>query len=604
MPEALRTRQLTAPLKQWGAFVLCVLAWSCIIYWQLLTDLGGSVFAHNDDTSLFIWWFAHAADVSASWLGHGSGEKNLLLTQLMNHPDGVNGAWNTSVIGIALPLVPITWLCGPVVAYNLAIMLAAPTSAVAAAVLIRQFTTRGPAFLGGFAYGFSTYVIAQSAGHLNLAVAVTPPLVAYGLVRIARAVSLRAALRIGAGLGCLVGWQLYVSSELTAGLAVAGIIFCLIAGAVLWPRLDRQQIRAGIRRFAAAGGLAVAVAVLIGLPLILTMATGPGAPQHTIRPHGVWNNDLLEMVVPGQFTFLGRPDGDPLPRVQGIDPAEIGAYLGFFWLAFAVLVAVLLWRSRRLGALVRITALSGLAMWLLSLGSPWFFAGRQVLAIGPYRLIESLPVLGNVLPMRLSIYPTLAAAVLLAVGVYAAGRSLAPGSFLRGMAGVTAAVILIAVSSGPVAARPVPVPAFYTSSYAAHIPTGSVVKTMPRPVAWAEQDAAVALVWQAVTGMHYRETGGYFIGSSETSPMLFNSERDALDEVLRQPLPSEPAERQRSAADTVAQLRAEGVDFLVIGRDVSYLPLGAEEIASFVADGADTQPQDIDGVFLIDLRTD
>lgn len=597
-----RTR-FTRPVRDWGLYALFLLAWSCVIYWQLLTDLGGSVFAHNDDPSLFIWWFAHATDVVASWFGQGSGETNLLFTQLMNHPTGVNGAWNTSVVGIALPMVPITWLFGPIVAYNIAIMLAAPASALAAALLIRQFTTRPPAFLGGFAYGFSTYVVAQSAGHLNLAVAVTPPLVAYGLIRLARCHSLRRALVIGLCLGVLLGWQLYVSSELAAGLSIAGIVFSLIAAIVLARRSEAAQRRAGLTRLLTGGSAAAATALLIGLPLIFTMLTAPGAPQQTIRPHGVWNNDLLEVVFPSQFTLLGGPDADPLPRVQAIDPAEIGAYLGFFWLAFAIITTVVLWRHRRLGPLVRITALTGLVMWTLSLGSPWFFAGREVLAVGPYRLIEALPVLGNVLPMRLAIYPTLAAAVLLAVGLHQVLRTREKQSRLLALTQVTAAVIVIAVSTGPVSARQVPIPEFYASAYAEHLPAGSVVKTMPRPIALAAPDADVALVWQAVTGMHYRETGGYFIGSTDTSPIVFGAQRDALDERLRQPIPTDPEVRARAATDTVTALRDQGIDFIVIGQDVAYLPAAADQIAAFVAEGAGSPVQNIDGVFLIDVRS-
>ncbi len=561
------------------------------------------MFAHNDDPSLFIWWFAHAADVVASWFGQGSGETKLLFTQLMNHPAGVNGAWNTSVVGIALPMVPITWLLGPVVAYNIAIMLAAPASALTAALLIRQFTTRGPAFLGGFAYGFSTYVVAQSAGHLNLAVAITPPLVVYGLIRLARARSRRRALAIGLGLGCLLGWQLYVSSELAAGLSIAGSVFCAVAAVVLAQRSDAVQRRAGLKRLLTGGAAAAATALLIGLPLFRTMLTAPGAPQQTIRPHGVWNNDVLDVVFPSRFTLLGGPDADPLPRVQAIDPAEVGAYLGFFWVVFAILTTVLLWRHRRLGPLVQITALTGFVMWMLSLGSPWFFAGREILAVGPYRLIEVLPVLGNVLPMRLAVYPTLAAAVLLAVGVHEAQRKRGRQSRLLALTQVTAAVIVIAISTGPVSARQVPIPEFYDSGYAEHLPAGSVVKTMPRPIALAAPDADVALVWQAVTGMHYRETGGYFIGSTDTSPIVFGAQRDTLDERLRAPIPSAPEERARAASETVAALRAQGIDFVVIGQDVAYLPFPADQIAAFVAEGAGSPVQNLDGVFLIDLRS-
>ncbi len=553
------------------------------------------MFADNDDTSLFIWWFAHAADVVAGWFGQGSGERHLLYSTSMHHPAGVNGGWNTSVLGLALPLVPVTWIAGPIVAFNLAIIAAPVASALSAAALAHRFVPRLPAFVGGFAYGFSTYLVSQSSGHLNLAFAVLPPLVALGIVDLLRPGPRARPLLTAGWLGCAIGWQFYLSTELLAGTFLAAL--CLLLALALFAR--PVLVRGGLRLLGG-GLLASGIAVLIGTPLLLAMFTLPGAPGQTIRPHGVWNNDLLDPVVPGRYTLLGGGE-TPIPRQVPLDPSEIGGYVGIVWLGFALVTVIALWSSPRWARAVRVTAGAGLLAWLLSMGAPWYAAGRTFWEVTPFRAVELLPVLGNVLPMRLAVHSTLALAVLLAIGLHAGLRS--RRRRIRVLAPVAALVSLLLIAPGAVTARPVIVPAFYQGAYAAVIPEGSVVKTLPRPLAMATPHADEAMVWQAVTGMHYRETGGYFIGSTPEQPIIYSAPPDPLDAILEEesgePLPDGAEARGREAIDA---LRADGVEFVVIAVDGRFLPRSALDIASYTSRAAGSPYLEVGGVYVIDLR--
>ncbi|MEV0983134.1 YfhO family protein [Brevibacterium sp. NPDC049920] len=582
-------------MRAWLLYALVLVLASLTVFGEVIAHPGTRVFADNDDTSLFIWWLAHAADVVAGWFGQGSGERHLLYSTSMHHPAGVNGGWNTTVLGLALPLVPVTWLAGPVVAYNLTIIAAPVASALAAAALVHRFVPRLPAFVGGFAYGFSTYLVSQASGHLNLAFAVLPPLVALGIVELLRTGPRRRPVVTGVWLGCAIGWQFYVSTELLAGTFLAAVCL-LLAVLVCAPRI---LARAGLQLLGG-GLLAAGIAVLIGTPLLLAMFTLPGAPGQTIRPHGVWNNDLLDPLVPGAYTLLGGGP-TPIPRQLGLDPSEIGGYTGIVWLVCAALTVLALHRSTRYGTLVRVTALAGLLVWLLSMGAPWYVWGRPVWEHTPFRLVELLPVLGNVLPMRLAVHSTLALSVLLALGLWRCLRS--PRPALRRLGPIAAALSLLLVAPGAVTARPIIIPDFYTGAYAEVIPAGSVVKTLPRPVAMATPHADEAMVWQALTGMHYRETGGYFIGSTPESSIIFSAPADPLDAVLDEhrgsPLPDGARPRGREAVDA---LRARGVDFVVIAVDGAHLPHEALAIAQYTSRAAGAPYLEIDGVYLIDLR--
>ncbi len=567
---------------------------SLIVFGGLIAHPGTRVFAENDDTSLFIWWFAHAADVVAGWFGLGSGERNLLYSTSMNHPGGVNGAWNTSVLGLALPMVPVTWLAGPVVAYNLCIIAAPVVSALAAARFIRSFLPRPPAFLGGFAYGFSTYLISQAAGHLNLAFAPFPPLVALGIVQLLRSEGRGATLRTAVWLGLVIGWQFYVSTELLAGTFLAAVTLVLC-----WALLSWRTFRSGLPSLVGGGVMASALGLLIGTPLLAAMFGLPGAPRAAIRPHGVWNNDVFDPVVPGPFTLLGGGPS-PIPRRVPIDPSEVGGYVGIVWLLFAAAVVICHWRSARYGRMVRVAATTGILVWLLSMGSPWYFWGREFVASTPFRIVESMPVLANVLPMRLAVHSTLVLSLLLALGAWTGLRSRRFAVRRGTILAVIASLIL--VTPGAVHTRPIIIPEFYQGAYAEAIEPGAVVKTLPRPIALASPHADEAMTWQALTGMHYRETGGYFIGSTDISPVIYSAPQDELDRLL-QDYAGRSLPRGSSAAGTAVaeDLQERGIDHVVIALDGRHLSHSPSEIARFVSGATGAPYLENGGVYIIDL---
>lgn len=593
----------SSPSRPWLVFALLALAFSLLTFRGLVADPGGRVYAHNDDASLFIWWFANGADALASALGFGTGTTGFLLTAGMNWPDGVNGAWNTSVLGLALPLAPLTWLAGPIVAYTTAIVLSPVAASLSAAALLTRFADRTPAFAGALLYGFSPYLIAQAGGHLNLSFAVLPPLVGAFLWRSATAPAggalrsrVREALPWGILLGGALGWQFYVSTELLAGTflaavaAVAAIAVCL-----------RGRLRPRLLPFLAASGAAVVTALLLAAPLLVTMLTGPGAPGDAIRPHGVWNNDLADLVTPSQHTLLWGA-GPEIPRVLGIDPAEVGGYVSLVWLVVGAWVVLRRWRSPRHGLLVRVLALTGAAVWLLSMGSPLRILGHELPVPGPFRLVEHLPVLENILPMRLSVHVVLVLSALTAVLLHHALRA---GARAAVAPVVAVASVGVLIAPAAVETRVLHIPtAIAAGAIDEALPQGSVVKALPTPRAVAEPDHAQAMAWQAETGMHYRETGGYFIGSSDDHPVLYQSLLDPLDVLLREaegPGGSAALDEAR-VVDAVRDIRARGTEFVLVPEGAPLLPGPADELAEALARTPGAHVERVEDTWVVDLR--
>ena len=78
----------------------------------------------SSDSYQFIWWIRWLP-----WaLAHGEGP---LYTTYLHAPLGVNGMWNTPVPVLATLFAPITLTAGPVVAYNVAMILGPVVSGLA-----------------------------------------------------------------------------------------------------------------------------------------------------------------------------------------------------------------------------------------------------------------------------------------------------------------------------------------------------------------------------------------------------------------------------------------------------------------------------------------
>ncbi len=101
-------------------------------------------------------------------LAHGH---DLLVTHHLNYPDGVNLMWNTSLPLPGLLLAPVTDAWGPVLSFNLLLVLAYGLSAWCAYLAIRRFVPGHlAAAVGGLIYGFSPAMRVQSH-HLHMSLA-------------------------------------------------------------------------------------------------------------------------------------------------------------------------------------------------------------------------------------------------------------------------------------------------------------------------------------------------------------------------------------------------------------------------------------------------
>ncbi|MGA4726787.1 hypothetical protein ACPB67_05175 [Micromonospora taraxaci] len=460
------------------------------------------LFHQAGDQILFEWMLAHAAHAVVD------GE-NPLFSAGLNAPDGVNLMANTSVLGLGVPLTPVTLLFGSQVAFCVAVVCCLAGTAAAWYALLRRrlVTTRSAAAVGGLICGFAPGMIAQAGAHLHIAAQFLVPAILALVFRPAPEAAHRLAgvWRPGVVLGLLLVWQVFIGEEVLVFLALAAGVFAL--GYALADRVAARRLAPALfGRLAVAAGVA---GVLLAYPLWFQFY----GPQHysgmAFAAHA-FQLDAASFTASARQTVLGD---DWLPGLLSPNPTEENSFFGPGLLVLAVVIVVWLWRR----PLVRALAGCGLVFALLSLGTELRFDGTATGIPGPYRLVAGLPLLDLAVPARFALVcvPVLGVLVALSVDRVWAARELSAvaGVPVRLLwAGAVAAALLPLVPT-PIRVVPVlPVPGFVADGgWRPLVPPGRTVVAVP-PVTGAARSPV--MLWSARTGLAFSAPGGYFIGPS------------------------------------------------------------------------------------------
>ena len=229
-----------------------------------------------------------------------------------------------------------------------------------------------------------------------------------------------------------------------------------------------------------------------------------------------------------------------------------------------VVVAVL--TARR--PLTRVVAAVGVAAWVLSLGVSLVVLGRDTGVALPWRLIEGLPLVGEIETMRFQVVVALCVAIVVALWLDALADLRAGG--LRTLALVATGVAMLTwLPANEQVATPAVVPTFFAAG-APGLSRADVVETYPRSTGvWV--GGARPMLWQVASGFAYRTTGGYFIGSDAQNDLLLESpvtayQQGALDVADGGAPPS--ADAATAARDELRALGVTAVAVVPDGADV------------------------------------
>ncbi|HEX6500551.1 MAG TPA: DUF2079 domain-containing protein [Micromonosporaceae bacterium] len=454
----------------------------------LWLDPGHRVLAHNQgDQALFEWLLSYAAYA----LTHAV---DPLWTTLLNSPDGVNLAVNTSDTVTGVVLAPVTLTLGAPVAYATALTLNLALTPIAWYLLLSRTVIRSrlSAAVGAAVCGYGPGMMSHANGHLNFTAEFVVPAIIWAVL------GLRDPdrwLRRGLLLGVLVAVQYSLGAETLFFTALALAVFV-----ATWAYQRRAAAREAAPVFLRGLGVAALVAVvLLAYPLWLQFA-GPQRYHGTGFDQRAHSEDLLAF---GAFPHQSLAGALGFASRLAVNLTEENSFFGLPLLIVVVAGAVALRRRVPVRALM-VTA--GVAA-LLALGPRLKVAGHRTPVPLPYAALAKLPLFDSGLPGRLALVLLPIAGVLVALMLDRLPPL--PRSTRRGWL-LALAVALLPLVPVPLATTPrAPVPVFISSGdWRRYLPAGTALASVP-PASDRNPDGQR---WQAAARFGFAIPAGFFLG--------------------------------------------------------------------------------------------
>jgi hypothetical protein len=347
----------------------------------------------------FLWEFAQA-------VAHGT---NPFRTDLIFYPFGANLSWaTTDPLGGAVAL-PVSLSFGPVLAYNLSVILQLTLSAFFARLLcLRISQHQAAATIGGMIFGFSPLLLAHAVpGHLSLLTAFPIPLYVLALDKILR------EEKPSWKEGSILGFALLLTALANIQYTVICFMFTVVVLGV-----DFGLERAALLKRVWMPLLVSAATFLICFSPLLLMMLGDSHAFPNPRPitdAEQYSADLLGFFVPSKsHSFLGQYVGK-MPVDFFANGIEGTAYTGFLAL---LLGAAGFWRAGgRQRRWAGRAAVAGILFAVLSLGPTVHFLGKPTAIPAPASLLYKVKFTRFIEPGRLAIITMLCLSLLATFGV-------------------------------------------------------------------------------------------------------------------------------------------------------------------------------------------
>jgi len=414
---------------------------------------------------------------------------NPFLTDYVWAPVGFNFAWMTSTPLASILATPFIKTIGVVATLNVFTLLGAPTAAMSAFVLCRRISySTTSSMLGGFVFGFSSYVMCHTLANLNLILIFPIPLAAYLVVRrFEESISSR---RFVVLLALALTSEFLLDMEVLAmATLIAGVAFAAALG--FSPRERRRELMRLVPLTAAASAI-MAVVVSPYLYYFLFF----GTIHQPLWPSERFSTDVLNFVLPTTTNLMGTLGliANVASRFPGL-LVERGGFIAFPLFAIAIVWARAHWREPFCKALT----VTLLVVMFAAVG-PYFQIDGHPISPMPWLMLTHVPLLQHALPGRLMLFPPLAFAIIASLWLSDPKNN----PQLKMLAAATTVALMLPNPSARFWTSPVDTPAFFTDGSAMKsLSRNDVVLTLP----WGS--TGNSMLWQVECGMCFRQVSGY-----------------------------------------------------------------------------------------------
>jgi hypothetical protein len=298
-------------------------------------------------------------------------------------PHGVNLLANTDAAGLAVIFAPVTWVIGPIGAFNLQLALLPVVSGLAMCVAVRPWVQSSVAvWIAGLAWGFCPVALeALSWGWTNFLYLATAPLVFWVLADLLH-FRRRSSRFLGIVVSVVVTVQFTIGTEMLAMLAITTALTLVVLTIAALLR-NRSMVKELLPRVGLAVAWSLPILLVVLVPLVIFTLKGP-AP-------------LPNWVFPPVFFRTANMALSSLVE----NPTAAGAFLAHFYYGYpshfyfsyvllAAAVAVVAWRWRE--PLTWALVIAGVLSCWLAMGSRAF--------LRPWHLLLQLPVVHNLVATR------------------------------------------------------------------------------------------------------------------------------------------------------------------------------------------------------------
>ena len=347
-----------------------------LMTWPLVLRVADSVPGWPGDNLHYVrllWWFKRAIidlRIRPSF------------DPLVYTPEGLDLSHMEMTWANTLLALPLTALAGPVVAYNVCVLLSFVLTGFAVHLWIWRATGSSAAgFAAGVIFTFSPYRMAHYAGHLPLMPTQWLAFALYAIEELARTRRLGFAFLAGLafGLNAWASWYYFAFSLVVVPLYI-------------WFRWRGWRVRVRWRALWLSAAVFAVVALAMVIPAVWPYLRfrGEGRMVHPFDQVDAWSANPTDFLQPNLAHPLWRDALRSLVPFPWEQRVERNLYLGVAPLLLALVAVIARWRARVVRALGWLAA----AALVLALGPTLHWAGRRVYVTIPTGVMAILYHLG------------------------------------------------------------------------------------------------------------------------------------------------------------------------------------------------------------------